>query len=79
MFEAELITNLTGTCVSRFSRQIYDAIWAMALTLMQAKEMHCSIFLQDFEYTRKDMVQKFTYYMSKLKFMGVSVSIYSYN
>lgn len=59
--------------------QTYDAVWALALALKQVEEdwksTNSSLTLGDFTYDNHDIAVRVTTTLSKLHFMGVSVSM----
>lgn len=83
MFEGELTTLNVPQPFSRYAPQTYDAVWAIGLALKGAEEFWRNesrqlrkkrVKLDRFDYTRFDMANEFLNQLSRLNFLGVSVS-----
>lgn len=84
MFEGELSTLKVPQPISRYAPQTYDAVWAIGLALKGAEEFWRNesrylgkkrrVKLDRFDYTRYDMANEFLNQLSRLNFLGVSVS-----
>lgn len=60
--------------ISKYAKQAYDAVWAMALVLRETQmRFWLHYIFEDFDYNRKDMVCWFVDKMSKMRFEGLSV------
>lgn len=78
MFTDEMLLLNVSIPFSKFARQTYDAVFCIVLALTKAeqkwKNESMDIKLSNFDYTRDDMSMEFLSQLSKIEFLGVSVS-----